>query len=265
MAQRYYWLKMKKDFAKDKRIKKLKRIPGGLNFAFIYLEMILNAVDTEGILIYEGVEDTPAKEFALELDEDPDSVQITMSYLLSVGLMTDLGDGRFLLPYVTENLGSEGASAKRVRDFRERKKALQCNTNVTEEKREALQCNTDVTDVKQNSNVETETDKETDKETDIETDRLRIQGCLSENKNIPSLEDITQYAVENHMRLDPVKFYKKNQERGWITKKGEPVKNWKRLMWFWNDKEDIKQAAKQDEFMQNTYDFDQLEKDFVRN
>lgn len=265
MAQRYYWLKMKKDFAKDKRIKKLKRIPGGLNFAFIYLEMILNAVDTDGILIYEGVEDTPAKEFALELDEDPDSVQITMSYLLSVGLMSDLGDGRFLLPYAAENLGSEGASAKRMRDLRERQRALQCVTTVSQSDAEAPQCDTVVTEALQIGDVETET--ETDIETDIETDRLRRQGCLSENKNIPSLEEITQYAVENHMRIDPVKFYKKNQERGWITKKGEPVKNWKRLMWSWNDKEDPEREKQPDKnsFMQNTYDFDQLEKDLVKN
>ena len=101
------------------------------------------------------------------------------------------------------------------------------------------------------------------------TDRLLIKTGLAGSKNnIPTLEEVKQYAADNHMQLDPVKFFMKNDARGWITKKGEPVKNWKLLMWSWNDKEDLKNTVKQPDknsFMQNTYDFDQLEKDFMRN
>lgn len=267
MAKRYYWLKMKKDFATDKRIKKLKKIPGGYNFAFIYLEMILNAVDSDGIILYEGIEDTLAKEIALELDEDSDAVQITVSYLMSVGLMEDLGGGKFLLPYVTENLGSEGASAKRMRDLRERQKALQCNEKPKIESQKASHCDTNVTNVLHVGDVETETDIETD--IDIETDRQeykKMSGCLSKRKQyIPTLEEVTAYVESQNLNIDPVKFYEKNQERGWITKQGQPIKRWKSILWSWSEHEKKPDSTEKNGMLQNTYDFDKLEQDLVRN
>lgn len=146
MGKRYYWLKMQNDFFRDKRIKKLRKIAGGDTFTVIYLKMMLSSLETEGIIEYEGVEDSFADEIALTLDEDADNVAVTVDFLIRSGLLLDIGNNQFALPFVAENLGSEGASAKRVREYRDRQKALQCNTEVTE--------------VKQISNVEREREKE---------------------------------------------------------------------------------------------------------
>lgn len=101
------------------------------------------------------------------------------------------------------------------------------------------------------------------------TDRQGINGCLSERKkHIPTLEEVIDYAQLQHLKIDPVKFYEKNQERGWITKQGQPIKRWKSLMWSWNDNEDSGKAAEAKSkysFQQNEYDFDQLEKDLLKN
>ena len=101
------------------------------------------------------------------------------------------------------------------------------------------------------------------------TDRQEINGCLSERKkHIPTLEEVIAYAQLQHLKIDPVKFYEKNQERGWITKQGQPIKRWKSLMWSWNDNEDSGKAAEAKSkysFQQNEYDFDQLEKDLLKN
>jgi len=134
MAKRYYWLQMKEDFLNDKRMKKLRKIAGGDTYTVIYLKMMLSTLETEGIIEFEGVEKTLADELALVLDEDSDNIQVTLNFLINSGLMVDIGNNQFFLPVVAENLGSEGASAKRVREYRERQKALQCNTDVTEVK-----------------------------------------------------------------------------------------------------------------------------------
>lgn len=134
MAKRYYWLQMKEDFLNDKRMKKLRKIAGGDTYTVIYLKLMLSTLETEGIIEFEGVEKTLAEELALVLDEDADNIQVTLNFLINSGLMVDIGNNQFFLPVVAENLGSEGASAKRVREYRERQKALQCNTNVTEVK-----------------------------------------------------------------------------------------------------------------------------------
>lgn len=134
MAKRYYWLQMKQDFLSDKRIKKLRKIAGGDTYTVIYLKLMLSTLETEGIIEFEGIEKSLADEVALVLDEDADNVGVTLNFLINCGLLVDIGNNQYFLPSVAENLGSEGASAKRVREYRKRQKALQCNTDVTEVK-----------------------------------------------------------------------------------------------------------------------------------
>ena len=133
-GQRYYWLKLNKDFFKSKRIKKLRKLAGGDTYTIIYLKMQLLATPTEGILTYTGLEDSAAEEIALDIDEDPENVKVTLQYLLKTGLCEMISENEIFLPFVVDNTGSEGSSAKRVRDYRNRQKALQCNTSVTEVK-----------------------------------------------------------------------------------------------------------------------------------
>ncbi len=154
MAKRYYWLKLKDDFFTDKRIKKLRRIAGGDTYTIIYLKMMMKCMNNDGILEYDGIEDSFADELALDLDEDADNVQITVNFLMQAGLLEEMGENHFLMTEVPELIGSETANAQRVRDFRNRQKTLQCNADVTE--------------VKQLCNVEKEKEIEKEKEKDIE-------------------------------------------------------------------------------------------------
>ena len=133
MENRYYWLKLQQDFFSSKRIKKLRRLPGGDTLTIIYLKMQLLALKTDGVLSYTGLEQSFAEELALDLDEDPESVQLALAYMSSTGLIETSDNISFLLPYVVENTGSEGSSAKRMRDLRERQKASLCDGGVTEQ------------------------------------------------------------------------------------------------------------------------------------
>lgn len=153
-GKRYYWLKLQDDFFKSKRIKKLRKIAGGDTYTIIYLKMQLLAMKKDGILEYTGLEPTFADELALDLDEEPENVSVTVSFLLSCGLLETSDNKEFFIPYAVLNTGSEGASAKRVREHRERK---------------ALQCNADVTGVKQIGNGEKEKEKEIEIEIEQET------------------------------------------------------------------------------------------------
>ena len=112
----------------------------------------MKCMNNDGILEYDGIEDSFADELALDLDEDADNVQITVNFLMQAGLLEEMGENHFLMTEVPELIGSETAGAQRVRDFRNRQKTLQGNADVTE--------------VKQLCNVEKEIEKE--KEKDIE-------------------------------------------------------------------------------------------------
>jgi predicted phage replisome organizer len=153
-TKKYYWLKLKDDFFRDKRIKKLRRIAGGDTYTVIYLKMQLLSIKNNGVLIYEGIEDNFAEELALELDEDTDNVKVTLAFLHGNGMLEETEQDHFLMTETIKCIGSESASAERVRKHREKKqKALQCNTQVTI------------------GNTEIEKEKEIDLEIDLEEDK----------------------------------------------------------------------------------------------
>lgn len=124
MAQenRYFWLRLYDDFFTSKRIKKLRKLAGGDTYLIIYLKMQLIAMKHDGILQWSGLDDSFADELALELDEEPANVEVTINYLLSCGLAETSDDVTFFLPYAVKNVGSEGSSAKRMRESRARAK-----------------------------------------------------------------------------------------------------------------------------------------------
>lgn len=129
-GKRYYWLKLYDDFFGSLRIKKLRKMAGGDTFVIIYLKMQLKAIKSDGVLTFKGVEADFVDELALDLDEEPDNVRLTLAYLVSCGLCETSDNINFFLPYSVENTGSEGSSAKRMRDFRERQASL-CDASVT--------------------------------------------------------------------------------------------------------------------------------------
>ena len=164
MAKRYYWLKLKADWFSDKRIKKLRSIAGGDTYTIIYLKMMLLSLKDEGKLYFEGVEDNFASEIALALDEDAENVKLTLAFLQRHGLIEIGDDDEYQLTEVPTIIGSETASAMRVREHRERKKEnrlLQCNTTETG-------CNNlkQICSVEREKEIEIERDKEIEGEGD---------------------------------------------------------------------------------------------------
>lgn len=158
--KKYYWLKLKEDFFRQKEIKKLRRIAGGDTYTIIYLKMLLLALKNDNKLYFEGVEEDFADELALELDEDEENVKMTLAFLQNQRLIEMISEDEYVLPQCKSMTGVESSSAERVRRHRLKRK----------EQEKALQCNTDVTD--SNKNVGTEIETETEKEIDIEQQHI---------------------------------------------------------------------------------------------
>lgn len=132
--KRYFWLKLHKDFFQRKEIKRLRKIAGGDTYTIIYLKMLLRSIMSEGKLYFDGLEENFSSELALDLDESEENVQITVTYLLNSGLLEMRSEDEYYLPDTENSTGCETAGAARVRKHRERQKALQCNTDVTQVK-----------------------------------------------------------------------------------------------------------------------------------
>lgn len=181
--KRYFWLKLHKDFFQRKEIKRLRKIAGGDTYTIIYLKMLLRSIMSDGKLYFDGLEDDFASELALDLDEKEENVQITIQYLLKSGLLEMCSDEEYYLPDTKDSTGCETAVASRVRKHRERQKALQCNTDVTQVKH---LCNGE-----KEKDKELYKDRELYKDIDIDTLSLCEQKTLIHNTWEDAFELIT--------------------------------------------------------------------------
>ena len=129
--KRYYWIQLAQDFFKSKEMKLLRKIAGGDTHTIIYLKMMLISLEDGGHIYYDELADNLAEEIALVIDENVEDIKITLIFLESKGLLTRNSDRDYFLEQVPEMVGSETASARRVRKFRENQLALQCNNDVT--------------------------------------------------------------------------------------------------------------------------------------
>lgn len=159
--RRYYWLQLKEDFFKTKEMKLMRKLPGGEEITIIYLKIMLVSLADEGKIYFEGLADDLAEELALLIDEDPEAIRMTLLFLSQKNLLTTSDNFQYRLEQVPEMIGSETASTRRSRKYREFQKALQCNTNATK-------CNGDI-------------DIEIDKDIEIDNNNKTISPSLAEN------------------------------------------------------------------------------------
>jgi predicted phage replisome organizer len=131
LDKKYYWLKLKEDFFDEKYIKALRKLPDGDALTIVYLKMQLKSLKTEGIIQYEHILPSAEEELALVLDEDVNTVRLTLSAILNMGLVEKWENDTLYMVAMQNLIGSETAVAERVRKHREKQKMLQCNTDVT--------------------------------------------------------------------------------------------------------------------------------------
>lgn len=113
MAEKtYYWLKLEKNFFTSKAMKKLRKIAGGDAYTIIYLKLQLLSLENEGILYFEGVEDSLIDELALDIDEDVDNVRFTIMFLEKCGLLEINNDSEMFLTEIPYAIGKETEDGK---------------------------------------------------------------------------------------------------------------------------------------------------------
>ncbi|WP_434799516.1 phage replisome organizer N-terminal domain-containing protein [Terrisporobacter vanillatitrophus] len=168
MGKRYYWLKVQRNFFRQKSVKKLKQSKNGNEKVLIYLELLALSLENDNKLIFEYVEDTFEEDLALEIDEDPKLVKETVEYLKKQNLIECVSESEYVLLEAFELTGSEDKTTKRVRKHRENKKDNLIEEIETDSNKNETGCNVDETGGNKNETLEKE--KEIDIEIDIEKD-----------------------------------------------------------------------------------------------
>ena len=149
----YFWLKVDKKFFDNLFIKRLKHMPGGYTMTVIYIRLMLESLEDDCILYYEGYFDSLVQELALKLDVSEDDINMTVAYFTKCGLIQIDDDGHATLSQAKAMVESETNWAKYKRDQRKNSQNLPKLENVQNKKTISNSC---------------PTEKEIDKELELE-------------------------------------------------------------------------------------------------
>lgn len=183
----YFWLKFDKKFFDNLFIKRLKSVSGGYAMTVIYIRLMLESLETDCILYYEGYFDNLIQELALKLDVSEDDVSMTIAYFTKCGLIQIDTDGNAKFPQAEALLEQETNWAQYKRKDR---RIGQCPTKLDNVQPMSNQCPTEI-EIEKEIEIEIEKEIELDKETEEEVElkqelKLDIQTEEVENRKLSS-------------------------------------------------------------------------------
>ena len=206
--KKYYWLKLKRDFFKRHDIRIIEEMPNGKDYILFYLKLLLESIDHEGSLRFSDTIPYNEQMLSVVTNTNIDIVRSAMKLFIDLNMMSVFDDQTIYMTEVEKLIGSESASANRVRKHREQQRLLQCNTDVTK-------CNTEL-----ELELESELKKELDK--DFTTTTTAVA---------PSLTEVYVYfrsCCDDNYFSEADKFHAYNAKRGW-----DCLPNWKTAADLW--------------------------------
>lgn len=202
--KRYYWIKLKTNFFNLDEIDFLLSQKNGCEYVVLYQMLCLNTANSNGMLesrIGEMIVPYNVDKIVRDTKHfDYDTVVVALELYKKLGLIYEDKNGCLAISNFDEMVGSETTSAKRVREWREKQKALQCNKNVIE-------------DVTQENRVKSldirdKDIKEKNKEEDIKEDVQKVQEPIEPPViqlilNDKSFFDVTKELYDEWCELYP--------------------------------------------------------------
>lgn len=190
----YFWLKFDKKFFDNLFIKRLKSVSGGYAMTVIYIRLMLESLETDCILYYEGYFDNLVQELALKLDVSEDDVSMTIAYFTKCGLIQIDTDGNAKFPQAEALLEQETNWAQYKRKDR---KVGQIPTKLDNVQLMSNQC---PTEIEKEIEKEIELDKETEEEVELKQElNLDIKTEVeAENRKLSSAADKSNFNIFEH-------------------------------------------------------------------
>lgn len=123
--KKFYFVKLPEDFFNDKVMKRLRKLPGGDVYTIIALKILLFGLRDGNRIYFDRIGTDFADEIALSIDEQPEAVQVTISYLLQCGWLEQVDDDTLYSPKGAEMTGSITSRGLRKQRQKEREKTLE--------------------------------------------------------------------------------------------------------------------------------------------
>lgn len=234
--KKYYWIKLKRDFFKRHDIKIVEAMTNGKDYILFYLKLLLESIDHEGELRFNDTIPYNEQMLSVITGTNVDIVKAAMKTFISLGMIEMFDDGTIFMTESEKMIGSESASAHRMRESRKRLKELHNNTVPSH-------CDTSV------RNCYTEIEKEKDTEQEIEQDQERVGAPQAEpslppglkpKKSArfipPTLEEVRAFIAEINSPVDAEVFIDYYTSNGWKVGK-TAMKDWRSTVRNWTRRE----------------------------
>ena len=188
----YFWLKIDKKFFDNIFIKRLKTVPGGYTMTVIYIRLMLESLESDCILYYEGYFDNLKEELALKLDVSEDDIDMTMAYFTKCGLIQVDEDKNAELPQAKALVQQETNQAAYMREYRKQQR----------EQKENLTMSSDNLTLLTTCKTEIEIEKELEKELEVEVDKEQSPTPSTLNQDFVNL--YKSFEAETGKALSPL-------------------------------------------------------------
>ena len=117
--ERYFWLKLHRNFFKRHDIRILENMPNGKELVLFYLKLLTESVDHEGRLRFSDTLPYSEEMLASVTDTEAETVRTAMQIFREYKLLEMQEDGTIVLPAAAKLLDSETYAAKRKREAKE--------------------------------------------------------------------------------------------------------------------------------------------------
>ena len=117
--ERYYWLKLHKDFFKRHDITVIEDMPNGKDYVLFYLKLMLESVDHEGALRFSDTIPYSETMLASVTHTNIDVVRSALKILRELGMVEVFDDKTLFMTEVAKLLDSETFAARRKREQRD--------------------------------------------------------------------------------------------------------------------------------------------------
>lgn len=204
----YFWLKFDKKFFDNLFIKRLRNMSGGYAMTVIYIRLMLESLETDCVLYYEGYLDSLIQELALKLDVSEDDVSMTMAYFTKCGLIQIDTDGNAKFPQAEALLEQETNWARYQRENRKNRKVGQSPTKLDNVQPMSNQCPTEI-------EIEKEKELDIDIETEVEVENRELSSTTTTTTE--SSFNIFEYYQE---RISPLNGFQCEEIENHLVKDG---------------------------------------------
>ena len=119
---KYFWLKLKKDFFKRHDIRIIEAMQNGKDYILFYLKLLCESVDHEGNLRFSDTIPYNEEMLSTITNTNVDVVRCAIKVFSQLGMMEVLNDGTYYMNEVSKMMGYETDWAIKKREYRERQK-----------------------------------------------------------------------------------------------------------------------------------------------